>query len=198
MLTFNVEYQEKYSATEAFLRALFGPFYIGLPHIFALMFISIWVSLCMFYAWFVVLFTGKYPKDVFDLVVGYYRWSARLNNSLMGLSDGYPAFSLKHVESDKFVFEVEYTEERSRLQLLLLTFFGAFYVLIPHYFVLAFFSIWVSILSWVAFWSVVFTSKFPKDWHTTIVNFYRWYYRVDLYYLLISSKNYPPFSGKPE
>lgn len=198
MFQFDVTHQKEYSPGEAILRALFAPIYIWVPHIFVLFFMGIGVNFAAMIAWFSVLFTGKYPRDVFDFIVGYYRWSARLYLSISGLVDGYPAFSLKAHPSDKFTFEVEYKEERSQGQLLLITFLGVYYILLPHYFVLLFVSIWSGILSWLGFWSVLFTGKFPPQWHITIVNYYRWYYRVGLYYFLIIPDKYPPFSGLPE
>jgi hypothetical protein len=156
------------------------------------------VNFAAMIAWFAILFTGKYPKDIFDFVVGYFRWTARLNTSLLGLSDGYPSFSLEAESTDKFIFEVDYKEERSQGQLLLVSFLGVYYILLPHYLVLIFVSIWAGILSWIGFWSVLFTGKFPPEWHRVIVNYYRWYYRVSLYYFLLTPEKYPPFSGLPE
>jgi hypothetical protein len=190
-----VQHQQQYSRAELLLRSFFGLIYIGIPHLFLLFFILIWVQIITLIAWFSILFTGTYPKELFEQVVGYYRWYYRLIASLSGLFDGYPAFGLEAQEGDKLVLEVDYPEQVSRSQLLLTWLFGTFYIGIPHGFVLIFVSIWVSILSFLTWFVVLFTGKFPKEWHDTIVGYYRWTIRVALYQLCLIP-NYPPFSGK--
>jgi len=52
-------------------------------------------------------------------------------------------------------------EEYSRGELLLRSFFGFIYILLPHAFLLAFFGIWGSILGFIAFWLILFTGRYP-------------------------------------
>ncbi|MBT3299772.1 MAG: DUF4389 domain-containing protein [Candidatus Marinimicrobia bacterium] len=66
-----------------------------LPHIFVLCFIMIGVLLCTILAWFIVLVSGKYPKSMFDFVVGSLRWTLRVQAyALLLITDQYPPFSL--------------------------------------------------------------------------------------------------------
>jgi len=69
------------------------PFFL-LPHLIVLWFLSIAVSLVMIFAWFAVVVTGRYPKSLWDFMVGYNRWTARAQAWLLGLTDEYPPFSL--------------------------------------------------------------------------------------------------------
>lgn len=69
---------------------------LAIPHWFVLFFLWIGVLFGTIYAWFVVLFTGRYPRDVFDFVVGVQRWSLRVQGyALLLVTDEYPPFSLQ-------------------------------------------------------------------------------------------------------
>jgi hypothetical protein len=69
---------------------------LAIPHLIALLFIFIAVVLCSVFAWFAILFTGKYPKVIFDFVEGFLRWSLRVNAYVFLLTtDEYPPFRLR-------------------------------------------------------------------------------------------------------
>jgi len=69
---------------------------LAIPHLIALLFIFIAVVVCSVFAWFAILFTGKYPKVIFDFVEGFLRWSLRVNAYVFLLTtDEYPPFRLR-------------------------------------------------------------------------------------------------------
>ena len=57
-----IKHQEKYSRGELLLRTIFGALYIYLPHGFILMFVGLWGGILQFVAFWVILFTGRYPQ----------------------------------------------------------------------------------------------------------------------------------------
>ena len=93
-VTFTIEYPERLSRGWVVLKFLFGSFYVGIPHGIILWLYGIAVSIVTFIAFFAILFTGKYPKGMFDFVVGYMRWSVNVTAYWPNLlRDEYPPFS---------------------------------------------------------------------------------------------------------
>ena len=193
-MTLTIKHQESYSRGELLLRTFFGFLYIAIPHGFLFFFVGIWASILMFVAWWVVLFTGVYPKGMFEFQVKCMNWGMRFQATMMNLVDGYPAIG-PNGTSESVTLEVEYPEKLSRGLLLLRTFFGFFYVGIPHGFCLAFRGWATCFIAFLAWWVVLFTGKYPDTWHAFNVGTYRWMLRVQLYMGFFTDE-YPPFSGK--
>jgi hypothetical protein len=69
--------------------------FLAIPHYIVLFFLCIGAVVCVVIAWFSILFTGKYPKSLFDYVVGVQRWSLRVSAyTTLLITDQYPPFSL--------------------------------------------------------------------------------------------------------
>ncbi len=68
---------------------------LAIPHYSVLGFLGIASFVCVVVAWFAILFTGRYPRGLFDFVVGVFRWSLRVAAySFLLVTDRYPPFSL--------------------------------------------------------------------------------------------------------
>ncbi len=68
---------------------------LAIPHYVVLFFLGIGALVAVIVAWFAILFTGSYPRGLFDFVVGVIRWSNRVNGYAFALvTDQYPPFSL--------------------------------------------------------------------------------------------------------
>ena len=69
---------------------------LALPHYIVLAVLSVAAIVVTIIAWFAILFTGRYPKSLFDFVVGFTRWNLRVEAYVVLLvTDQYPPFSLK-------------------------------------------------------------------------------------------------------
>lgn len=194
MTQMKVTLQENYSRLELLVRSIFGAIYIGIPHLFLLIFLGFWSQIVTFIAFWSILFTGRYPESFFEFNEKYLRWNWRLNARLNNLCDGYPAFGL-NAEDEFTHFSVDYPEHLGKAHALVKVLFGLFYVILPHGFVLIFRSLASLVLMFVAFWVVLFTGSYPTSIHEFNVGTMRWSTRVNLYLLLMTDK-YPPFSGK--
>ena len=188
-----IEHQESYSRGELLLRTFFGWLYILIPHAFVLLFLGLWGAILQFVAFWVILFTGRYPQSMFEYQVGLLKWTVRLSARLYNLSDGYPAFGIKSTD-DKTDLEIPYPEKVSRGLVLLRLFLGIFYVYLPHMFLLYFRAIFVGILIFLAWWVVLFTAKYPDFMFDWVTGQLRWQIRVTVY-MQYMTDTYPPFTG---
>jgi len=69
---------------------------LAVPHYVVLFFLIIGAIMAVVIAWFAILITGRYPKPLFNYVVGVGRWSLRVNAyAFLLVTDRYPPFSLK-------------------------------------------------------------------------------------------------------
>ena len=188
-----IQHQESYSRGELLLRTFFGWLYILLPHAFVLLFLGLWGAILQFVAFWVILFTGRYPQSMFEYQVGLLKWNLRLSARLYNLSDGYPAFGIKSTD-DHTDLVIPYPEKVSRGLMLLRLFLGIFYVYLPHLFILYFRAIFVGILIFLAWWVVLFTAKYPDFMFDWVTGQLRWQMRVTLY-MQYMTDTYPPFTG---
>ena len=90
-LSFQVDYGENLSRWMIFVKWL-----LVLPHLIILTFLAVAAWVVLIIAWFAILFTGRYPRGMFDFVVGTLRWWIRVQAYAHWLmTDRYPPFSLK-------------------------------------------------------------------------------------------------------
>jgi len=69
--------------------------FLAIPHYFVLFFLYIAAFAAVVLAWFAILFTGLYPRSLFDFVEGVIRWSNRVTAySMILVTDEYPPFRL--------------------------------------------------------------------------------------------------------
>ena len=68
---------------------------LAIPHYIVLAFLSVGAVFCVIIAWFAILLTGRYPRQLFDFVVGVFRWWLRVAAyAFLLTTDRYPPFSL--------------------------------------------------------------------------------------------------------
>jgi hypothetical protein len=69
---------------------------LAIPHYIVLFFLSIGAFFVAVYAWFAILFTGRYPRGAFDYIEGVLRWGNRvLGYAWILVTDEYPPFRLR-------------------------------------------------------------------------------------------------------
>jgi len=69
--------------------------FLAIPHFVVLIFLNIAALIVVIVTWFAILFTGRYPRGIFDFVEGVIRWDNRvLAYAITLVTDRYPPFSL--------------------------------------------------------------------------------------------------------
>jgi Domain of unknown function (DUF4389) len=68
---------------------------LAIPHYIVLIFLGLAAIVCVIIAWFAILFTGRYPRGLFDFVEGVLRWGNRVTAyAFVLVTDQYPPFRL--------------------------------------------------------------------------------------------------------
>jgi hypothetical protein len=182
---------------------------LAIPHFIVLFFLWIAFLAVSVVAFFAILFTGRYPRGLFDFNVGVLRWSWRVgfySYSALG-TDRYPPFTLEDVSDYPARLEVEYPASLSRGLVLVKWWLLA----LPHYLIVAVFAggawtattgassewIWssgglVGLLVLFAGIMLLFTGRYPKSLYDFVLGMNRWVFRVAAYATLMTDV-YPPF-----
>jgi hypothetical protein len=183
-----------------------------IPHVFVLAFLWLAVVALTFVAGVAILFTGRYPKSIFDFNVGVMRWTWRVSYysySALG-TDRYPPFSLHSDPTYPADFTVDYPQRLSRGLVLVKWWLLA----IPHYLVVALFAGgWSAGVGWttdagqrvqpaafgligllvlVSAVVLAFSGQYPKPLYDFVMGMNRWCFRVLAYAALLRDE-YPPF-----
>ncbi len=140
-------------------------------------------------AFFAILFTTKFPQALFEFVVNIYRWQMNVSAYTGLMRDEYPPFSWEP-GLYPVTFEIEYPERLNRW-LPLVKWILAF----PHYVVLFALFIAAAVVLIIAFFAILFTTRFPRGLFDFNVGVLRWWQRVNAYVYFMRDE-YPPFSLK--
>jgi hypothetical protein len=174
---------------------------LALPHIICLAVLWVVAAVLTFCAFWVILFTGRYPRGIFDFNVGVMRWSWRVSYYALGVlgTDRYPPFTLAEVPDYPAHFDVEYPEQLRRG----LPLIGWWLAGIPQYCIAGLLggglavSHWhsagvVSILMLVVGVMLLFKNEYPRGLYDLVMGLNRWTMRVTAYGMLMV-REYPPF-----
>jgi uncharacterized protein DUF4389 len=163
---------------------------LAIPHLVVLFFLGIAYFVVTVIAFFAILFTGRYPRDLFEFNAGVLRWTWRVDFYAYGVlgTDRYPPFSLERADDDPAMIEVPYPERLSRGLVLVKWWLLA----IPHYVVALVFRWLIAILVFFAAVALLFTGRYPRGIFDLVLGMNRWVFRVAAYATLMRDE-YPPF-----
>jgi hypothetical protein len=180
-----------------------------IPHYVVLGFLWIAFVVLSIVAFFAILFTGRYPRAIFDFNVGVLRWTWRVQYYAIGAfgTDRYPPFTLADDPSYPARLQVDYPAQLSRGLVLVKWWLLA----IPHYIIVGLFTgggLWavsragqdsstnwpglIAILTVIAAVVLLFTGRYPQQLFDFVLGLNRWVLRVAAYAGLMTDA-YPPF-----
>ncbi len=183
-----------------------------IPHLIVLALLWTAFGVLTIVAGVAIVFTGRYPRALFDFNVGVLRWTWRVQfygPSAYG-TDDYPPFTLARTAYPA-TLDIEYPEHLSRW----LVFVKSWFLAIPHLFIIAVFSagwswnrnsgsgVWratqlgypgglVGICATIAGIVLLIRRAYPRGLFDFIMGMNRWVYRVIVYVALMTDE-YPPF-----
>lgn len=185
---------------------------LAIPHFVVLVFLWVAFVVLTVVAGFAILFTGRYPRGIFDFNVGVMRWSWRVSyyaaSGGIG-TDRYPPFRLGAEPGDPARLDVAYPEHLRRGLVPV-----KWLLAVPHLVIVALLTgttfRWLTftddrvrfdiaaaggllgVLALLAGGALLFTGRYPPALFDLIVGFNRWIYRVMAYVALMTDA-YPPF-----
>jgi hypothetical protein len=170
-----------------------------IPHYVVLFFLFLAMFVFTVIAFFAILFTGRYPRPIFDFNVSVLRWAWRVSfygYSALG-TDRYPPFSFD-VEADyPATLDVPYPEHLSRGLVLIKSWLLA----LPQLIIVGVLAGGVGVahsggliacFSVIAAIALLFSQHYPRGIFDFVMGLNRWVFRVVVYVLLMRDE-YPPF-----
>ncbi len=190
-LTFQAEYGETLSPVLWLVK-----WFLLIPHFIVLGFLWMGFACSWTVSLVAILFTGRYPRGLFDYNVGVLRWTWRVGfYGYQALAtDKYPPFTLR-AGGYPADLDVAYPEKLSRRLALVKWWLLA----IPHYLIIGILvgagpqcGGLVVVLTFIVGVILLFSSRYPRELFQIIIGANRWAFRV-LAYVSLMTDEYPPF-----
>ncbi len=185
-VTYAVDYVEERSRLTTLLRHL-----IVIPWLIVGMVYSIAAQFATIFAWFAIVFTGKYPESLYNFNSWFMRYMARVNAFSWLLTDHFPTFTGDEDPNSPVHIEFKELDSYDRLKTLF-----RLIIAIPVMIVVYAANIVVSVIGFVAWLVIVVTGKQNQALQDLIYWALRYTTQATAY-LMLMTETYPPISNDP-
>jgi hypothetical protein len=158
-----------------------------IPHFIVLFFVGIGAFFVLIFGFFAVLFTGRWPRGAFDYLVGTVRWAYRVIAYFHLMTDAYPPFSLADDPNYPVRVNIAYPERIANWRPLV-----HWLLAIPYLFVASVLYWLTGVLTFFAFFTILFTKQIPRGLFELMVPGLRWNVRGSAYAYWMTDR-YPPW-----
>jgi hypothetical protein len=160
---------------------------LAIPHYIALFFVGIGALVVVIISFFAVLFTGRWPRGLFDYLVGTFRWGYRVAAYIHLMTDAYPPFSLAEEPDYPVRLEIDYPERIANWRPLV-----QWLLAIPYLIVASIIYTLTYVMTIAAFFTVLFMKRIPREIFDLMIPGLRWQLRGNAYTYWLSDR-YPPW-----
>jgi hypothetical protein len=179
---FEADYVERRNRLSTFFRLI-----LLIPLAIWLYIYAIAAGIVLVIAWFAIVFTGRYPRGLYDFVAGYTRFITRVTAYGALLCDPYPSFGGSPDPAYPVRMEFKPLEHYDRLKTLFRIIL-AIPIVIVRYIV----GLLLQIGAFAAWFVILFTGKMPRGLYDLMVFANSYTARSDAYIYLLT-ETYPPF-----
>ena len=180
----DVERQETYQRWLPLVKWL-----LAIPHYIVLVFAGIGALFALVYAFFATIFTGRWPRGAFDFVLRVLQYAWRVNSYVFLMRDEYPSFALGDDPDYPAHLSIAYPDEEiERWRPLVAWLLG-----IPYLIVASLLMQLSGLMTLFAFFTILFTERYPESLFNIAVIGFRWQARANAYVYWMVPR-YPPFA----
>lgn len=181
-VAFDVAYPERLSRGLIFVKWL-----LAIPQLIVVYLLLLVAELLAVISWFAILFTGRYPKSFFEFSSGVLRWQADVMAYVFLLRDEYPPFSWEPGEYP-LLLTIPAAGRQSRFRL-----FIRILAFVPNQIALQFVALGAIFTTFIAWWAILLTGRYPRGLFRFAVGVLRWQERLWCYLFLLRDE-FPPYS----
>ncbi|HYM15878.1 MAG TPA: DUF4389 domain-containing protein [Dehalococcoidia bacterium] len=181
-VAFDVAYPARLSRLTTLFRLV-----LVIPQVLAVWLLVLALEILTLLGWFAILFTGRYPRGFFEFTSGVLRWEANVFSYAALLRDEYPPFSWEP-GAYPLALEIPYAERQSRFRLFIRVF-----AIVPNYIALGLVMLGWYFTTFMAWWAILITGRYPRGLFKFSVGVGRWQMRLSAYLWLLRDE-YPPYS----
>jgi len=184
-----VSYEADYAAEGRNRLTTLFRYFVAIPWLIVAYLYGIGSSIVATLAWFAMVFTGRYPQQLYDFNVGYLRMVNRANAFTYLMTDEYPPFGGE--EAPEYPIRIGVApalDKYSRAKA-----FFRYIIGIPMMFLAFVQAIILMVVTFIAWFAILFTGKHPEGLFKTARSAMAYLTRTSAYFLLIT-ETYPPFS----